>query len=115
MDRVGVEDPEGEKDVIREEQTDATLNPSAVLTMGNLVAVFRQLGVAMPGQQPPGQQGMDQSANASRQQNPQSGTTSAQASPEQRPNQPAEQLPANAPQPGVAMAEPQPAPQEGNQ
>ena len=110
MDRVGVEDPEGEKDVIREEQTDATLNPSAVLTMGNLVAVFRQLGVALPNQQ-----GMNQSANAARQQNPQPGTTEAQASPEQRPNQPAEQRPANAPEPGVPMAAPQPAPQEGNQ
>lgn len=43
MDRVGVEDPEGEKDVIRDEQTDATLNPAAVLTMGQLMMMFQQL------------------------------------------------------------------------
>jgi hypothetical protein len=43
MDRVGVEDPEGEKDLIRDEQTDATLNPAAVMTMGNLMALFQQL------------------------------------------------------------------------
>jgi ferredoxin len=33
MDRVGVEDPIGEKELIRDEQTDATLNPAAVATM----------------------------------------------------------------------------------
>jgi hypothetical protein len=43
MDRVGVEDPEGELDVIRDEQTDATINPAAVLTMGNLLQLFQQL------------------------------------------------------------------------
>jgi hypothetical protein len=43
MDRVGVEDPEGEKEIIRDEQTDATLNPAAVLTMGQLMMMFQQL------------------------------------------------------------------------
>lgn len=112
MDRVGVEDPEGEKDVIREEQTDATLNPAAVLTMGQLVALFRQLGVGMPGQ--PNQMAA-QSQNAARQNNPRPQVSEAQGSPEQQPNPPAEQLPENAPQPGVEMAAPQPAPKEGNQ
>jgi len=107
MDRVGVEDPEGEKDVIREEQTDATLNPASVLTMGNLVAVFRQLGVALPGQE----ETANQSMNASRTLNAPPAGTEAMNSPEQQANPPAESVPANA-QPGVAMAEPQLATEE---
>lgn len=48
MDRMGVPDPEGEKDLIRDEQTDATLNPAAVQTMGALIQMFSQMQ-----QQPP--------------------------------------------------------------
>ena len=48
MDRMGVTDPEGEKELIREEQTDATLNPAAVQTMGALIQMFAQMQ-----QQPP--------------------------------------------------------------
>ena len=48
MDRMGVTDPEGEKDLIRDEQTDATLNPAAVQTMGALIQMFAQMQ-----QQPP--------------------------------------------------------------
>lgn len=48
MDRVGVEDPSGEKDIIRDEQTDATLNPAAVATMANVIGQFKQMGVQMP-------------------------------------------------------------------
>lgn len=48
MDRMGVADPEGEKDLIRDEQTDATLNPAAVQTMGALIQMFNQMQ-----QQPP--------------------------------------------------------------
>jgi len=107
MDRVGVEDPEGEKDVIREEQTDATLNPASVLTMGNLIAIFRQLGVAVPGQEGAAAQSM----NASRTLNPPAAGTEAMNSPEQQGNPPAESVPGNA-QPGVAMAEPQLATEE---
>lgn len=64
MDRVGVDDPMNEKDVIREEQTDATMNPAAVATMANVIGTFRQLGVAAP--QGIGQPGspMDQQAAA---------------------------------------------------
>ena len=44
MDRTGVDDPEQEENVIREEQTDATLNPAAVQVMAQLMAVLQQLG-----------------------------------------------------------------------
>lgn len=113
MDRVGVEDPEGEKDAIREEQTDATLNPAAVLTMGNLVALFRQLGVALPQDQQQPQDQMaaaQQTMNAQRSMNPGATGTEAMNSPEQQGNPPPEALPSNA-QPGVAMATPEEASQ----
>lgn len=45
MDRTGVEDPEQEENIIREEQTDATLNPAAVQVMAQLMAVLQQLGM----------------------------------------------------------------------
>lgn len=48
MDRMGVTDPEGEKDLIRDEQTDATLNPAAVQTMGTLVQMFNQMQQQAP-------------------------------------------------------------------
>jgi hypothetical protein len=47
MDRVGVDDPNNEKDIIRDEQTDATINPAAVATMANVVSTFRQLNMQM--------------------------------------------------------------------
>lgn len=45
MDRTGVDDPEQEENIIREEQTDATLNPAAVQVMAQLMAVLQQLGM----------------------------------------------------------------------
>lgn len=69
MDRVGVEDPEGELDIIRDEQTDATVNPAAVMTMANLLQIFQQLqqqGVQM--QQAQQQQQMDVQAQLQAQQ-----------------------------------------------
>lgn len=48
MDRVGVDDPEMEQDIIREEQTDATLNPAAVMTMAQMLTVLKQLGIQAP-------------------------------------------------------------------
>ena len=48
MDRVGVDDPEQEQDIIREEQTDATLNPAAVMTMAQMLTVLKQLGIPAP-------------------------------------------------------------------
>jgi hypothetical protein len=43
MDRVGVEDPIGEKELIRDEQTDATLNPASVATMTQVIAQMQQM------------------------------------------------------------------------
>lgn len=48
MDRLGVTDTEGEKDLIRDEQTDATLNPAAVQTMGTLIQMFNQMQQQAP-------------------------------------------------------------------
>ena len=72
MDRVGVDDPANEKDIIRDEQTDATINPAAVATMASVVGSFRQLGLEQPqGIGAPGSP-MDQNAamEAMRGQNP---------------------------------------------
>jgi hypothetical protein len=112
MDRVGVEDPLGEKDTIREEQTDVTLNPSAVMAMGNLIGIFRQLGLQLPTD---GQQAANQAQAAAMMNNPQPNGMEAMNSPEQLANPPAEMMPQNAPLPGVDMASPQQAPQEANQ
>jgi hypothetical protein len=57
MDRVGVEDPMGEKELIRDEQTDATLNPAAVATMTQVIGQMQQM-----------QQMQQQSAQASMEQ-----------------------------------------------
>jgi hypothetical protein len=46
----------GEKDLIRDEQTDATLNPQAVATMANVMGIFQQM------QQQPPQGAVDQLA-----------------------------------------------------
>lgn len=43
MDRVGVDDPEGESTLIREERTDASMWPSDVLTMVSLMSAMQQL------------------------------------------------------------------------
>jgi len=57
MDRTGVEDPEQEENIIRAEQTDATLNPAAVQVMAQLMAVLQQLGMqSQEAQQIAGQQ-----------------------------------------------------------
>lgn len=45
MDRMGVEDPETEEDIIRDEQTDATLNPAEVQVMAQLLGVLRAQGI----------------------------------------------------------------------
>jgi hypothetical protein len=48
MDRTGVDDPEAEEDIIRQEQTDATLNPASVQVMVSLMAMMQQLQQQMP-------------------------------------------------------------------
>ena len=45
MDRVGVDDPEGEADAIRTERTDASMNPADVLTMVSLMSAMQQLQI----------------------------------------------------------------------
>ena len=104
MDRVGVEDPEGELEIIRDEQTDATVNPAAVLTMANLLQTFQQLqaqGVQMQqlqGQQAAAQQQLnaqEQSLNAFRTLNPPTTAPEGMSEFENAANPPAESLPAN--------------------
>lgn len=48
MGAVGVDDPETEQDMIREEQVDATLNPDAVGKMAQLMGVLQSLGLNAP-------------------------------------------------------------------
>ena len=111
MDRVGVEDPEGEKDLIRDEQTDATLNPAAVMTMGNLMALFQQLqaqGVQMQQMQAQQMQAAGQlqaqqesAMNAYRQQGAPGGTPMFNGG--EMGSLPPEMLPGNAQAQGSAM------------
>jgi len=97
MDRVGVEDPEGEMAVIREEQTDATLNPSSVMAMANLMQMFQQMGLQQ--QQAAMEQFAQQQASventARTLQAPAAGTQSLNQ-PENQSQVPAEATPANA-------------------
>lgn len=111
MDRVGVEDPEGELDVIRDEQTDATINPAAVLTMGNLLQLFQQLqqqgvDVSQLNQQQAAAQGQlqaqEQSLNAFRTSNPPAAGAPGLNGFENMANPAPEALPENA-QPGVQL------------
>lgn len=90
MDATGVEDPEDELNVIREEQTDAALNPAAVTSQATLLGTLQALGI-----QPP-QASVEQANNAARQLNrPVPGGQSLNA-PENQGNAPAQSLPANA-------------------
>ena len=65
MDRVGVEDPIGEKELIRDEQTDATLNPAAVATMTQVIGQMQQM---QQGQQQASQAAMEQQMMMTQQQ-----------------------------------------------
>lgn len=48
MDAVGVDDPEGEQQLIREESTDATLWPERVQLMAQLLGALQSLGLQAP-------------------------------------------------------------------
>lgn len=102
MDRVGVEDPIGEKDLIRDEQTDATLNPAAVATMSQ---VMQQMAMM---KQQQAMMSQEQAANAQR--TLQQGVPGSQSlnQPENQAQLPPEALPANAPAPGAENALPAP-------
>lgn len=90
MDRTGVEDPVEEKVVVREEQTDASLNPASVQAMAQLMAVLQQLGISSP------EQAQQQALNSARTLNAAPGGTQSLNGPENAGNAPPEARPANA-------------------
>jgi hypothetical protein len=102
MDRMGVSDPEGEKDLIRDEQTDATLNPAAVQTMATLIQMFNQMQQQAPQQaMQQAEAGRASALEAMASLNPPApGSPMLNAASEQG-NPPPEALPENA-QPGAA-------------
>lgn len=64
MNLVGIDDPETEQDLIREERTDATMFPSDVQVMAQLLGVLQSLGLQAPAGAVAGQeQGMAQGQN----------------------------------------------------
>lgn len=66
MLRTGVDLPHSEKSIIREEQTDASLNPAAVQAQLQLIGTAQALGQPLPG----GVEGPEQAQNSARQTNP---------------------------------------------
>ncbi len=106
MDRTGVDDPEAELDLIREEQTDATINPAAVQVMVSLMAMLQQMKQQMPqGLAAQGGQagaGMAEQMAMMRGASPQTGGTQALNEAGVVPETPPEQMPGNTPE-GAAM------------
>ena len=97
MDRMGVTDPEGEKELIREEQTDATLNPAAVQTMGALIQMFSQMQQQAPAAaQQMAQQGQSSAMEAMASLNPPQGGLEMLNGPTEGAVPPQESLPQNA-------------------
>lgn len=115
MDRVGVDDPETEQDMIRAEQTDATLNPAAVQVMVSLMLMLQQLQQQMPQQlQQQGQEAAmstEQAMAGMRGQAPQTAAGPGAQGPGEQPVTPAEEMPGNTAE-GVAVGAGQPAPGE---
>jgi hypothetical protein len=117
MDRVGVEDPVGEKDLIRDEQTDATLNPAAVATMANVMGTFKQMQMqeqqaAQAAQQQEIQQQMmvtqAQAENAQRTLQQGAAGSESLNQPENQAQLPPEATAGNAPAPGAENLVPAP-------
>lgn len=115
MDAVGVDDPEAELDIIRAEQTDATLNPANVQVMLTLMATAQQLGVQMQQLQQqaqaqgapqagPGPATMEQMANDQRQLAPDTAGQPMMNAPEDQSLVPPEQMPGNTPEGAAAGA-----------
>jgi hypothetical protein len=97
MDRMGVNDPEGEKDLIRDEQTDATLNPAAVQTMGALIQMFNQMQQQAPqAAQAQAEAGRNSAMEAMASMNPPAGGMEMLNSPSEAAMPPQESLPQNA-------------------
>jgi hypothetical protein len=107
MDRTGVDDPEAEEAIIREEQTDATINPAAVQVMVSLMAMMQQMQQqAPPGLQQQGaeaQQGMAQNMAAMRDQGTAQGAEALNG-PGEAPATPPEMMPGNTPEGAAAGA-----------
>jgi hypothetical protein len=104
MDATGVEDPAGEKNIIREEQTDPALNPAAVQAQVTLVGALAAQGITPQQAGIPGAAGPSpaQTANTDRTLNrPQPGTQSLNQA-ESQANSP--NPPANAQAPNGAKA-----------
>jgi len=110
MDRVGVEDPIGEKELIRDEQTDATLNPASVATMAQVMAQMNQLQQAQGQAQMQEQLAMTQQQAANAQRTLQSGVPGSQSlnQPENQAQLPPEANAANAAAPGAENLVPAP-------
>ena len=115
MDRVGVEDPIGEKELIRDEQTDATLNPASVATMTQVIGQMQQMQAQQQQQQ--GAQAQlqqqlamtqDQAANAQRTLNPGVPGNQSLNQPENQAQLPPEANAANAAAPGAENLVPAP-------
>lgn len=94
MDRTGVEDPSDEKELIRSEQTDPTLNPAAVQAQASLLAAMASLQAQ--GVQPPGGPSPEQTANNARQTQRTPGGTQSLNGAENRGQTPPESVPGNA-------------------
>jgi hypothetical protein len=107
MDRTGVDDPEAEEDIIREEQTDSTLNPAAVQVMVSLMATMQQLqqqmGPQMQQQAGEAEGSMEQNMAMMRGQGTPTGTESM-SGPGEAPSTPPEQMPGNTPEGAAADA-----------
>jgi hypothetical protein len=107
MDRTGVDDPEAEEDIIREEQTDATINPASVQVMVSLMAMMQQMQQAMPPelqqQQAEAQGSMAANMAAMRGQGTATGTESMNG-PGEAPATPPEMMPGNTPEGAAAGA-----------
>lgn len=90
MDVTGVDDPEAEIAVIREEQTDAAMNPAAVQSQVTLLSAMAAMGI-----QPP-QAAQAQAENAARTLTGSVPGGQSLNAPENQGNPPGEALPANA-------------------
>lgn len=117
MNIVGIDDPETEQDLIRQERTDATLFPADVQVMAQLLGALQQLGLQAPGgvqQQAQGMasSGQDALRQALGQQQNSTGMQSpdTQAMPPVIPGAPPEAQPGNASGSGSLVTPPDSAP-----
>ena len=103
MDRVGVDDPETESDIIRNERTDASMFPADVATMAQLMTVLQSLGYGAP---PEAQQQATEQAGSLAEMRQQLGGRQGLPSlnaPEEQPVMPPEGMPLNT-EAGAEMA-----------